>query len=75
MQTTSVARQTHRLRAAREERGKSLRYVAERAGIDPAHLSRVERGQANLSIDSLRRLASVLGLHELVTLLEPYTRP
>lgn len=54
-----------RFRAVREARGLSLREVARRANLNPAHLSRFERGQAGLSIDSLRRLADVLGLEEL----------
>jgi transcriptional regulator with XRE-family HTH domain len=53
-------------------RGLGLRETAERAGITPAHLSRVERGQRQLSVDALGRLAEVLGLDELVRLLAPY---
>ena len=53
-------------------RGKSLRETARLAGIDPAHLSRVERGQRNLSVEALARVAGVLGLTELATLLAPY---
>jgi transcriptional regulator with XRE-family HTH domain len=50
----------------------SLRQVAANAKLDPGHLSRVERGEATLSIESLTRLAGVLGLRELEGLLEPY---
>lgn len=53
-------------------RGLGLRETAERAGMTPAHLSRVERGQRQLSVDALGRLAEVLGLDELVRLLAPY---
>jgi transcriptional regulator with XRE-family HTH domain len=53
-------------------RGKGLRETAFRAGINPAHLSRVERGEKQLSVDALYRLAGVLGLTELAKLLEPY---
>ncbi len=62
------------LRAVREARGFGLRCVADKAGIDPAHLSRVERGQAALSVNALRRLAQVLELRELDRLLAPYVR-
>ncbi|MFG2837058.1 helix-turn-helix domain-containing protein [Streptomyces zaomyceticus] len=62
------------LRAVRAARGMGLREVAERAGIDPGHLSKVERGQKQLSVDSLHRLAAVLGLHELASLLTPYVQ-
>jgi transcriptional regulator with XRE-family HTH domain len=52
----------------------SLRQAAALAGIDTGQLSRVERGQSGLSVDSLARLAGVLGLVELTRLLEPYRR-
>lgn len=60
------------LRAVRIARGKGLRETAQLAGIDPAHLSRVERGERQLSVEALGRLAEVLGLTELATLLAPY---
>lgn len=50
----------------------TLRSVARRSGIDPGHLSKVERGEKQLSLESLHRLAVVLGLNELATLLRPY---
>jgi transcriptional regulator with XRE-family HTH domain len=58
-----------RLRAVRELKGLTLTETAKRAGIAPAHLSRVERGMRGLSVESLARLAGVLGLHELEGLL------
>ncbi len=60
------------LRAVRMAHGMTLRTVAERSGIDPGHLSKVERGQKQLSIESLHRLAVVLELSELAKLLAPY---
>jgi transcriptional regulator with XRE-family HTH domain len=60
------------LRGVRISRGLSLRDVARRAEIDPGHLSRVERGERQLSIEALGRLARVLGLAELSKLLQPY---
>lgn len=60
------------LRAVRVARGWKLREVAERSGIDPGHLSKVERGEKNLSVESLYRLAVVLELRELAALLAPY---
>jgi transcriptional regulator with XRE-family HTH domain len=56
----------------RQAHGLSLRQAAARAGIDPGHLSRVERGRGGLSIEALARLAKVLGLRELERLLKPY---
>lgn len=60
------------LRAVRIARGRGLRETARAAGITPAHLSRVERGERQLSVEALARLAEVLGLTELATLLAPY---
>lgn len=60
------------IRALREANGLSLRETARRAEMDPAHLMRVERGEAGLSIDSLQRLARILGPAELAKLLNPY---
>lgn len=60
------------LRAVRIAQGLSLKEAARRARMDPAHLSRVERGEKQLSVDSLGRLAEVLGLRDLVRLLAPY---
>jgi transcriptional regulator with XRE-family HTH domain len=40
--------------------------------MDAGHLSKVERGQAGVSVDQLKRLADILGLTELSTLLAPY---
>jgi transcriptional regulator with XRE-family HTH domain len=69
---TSQQRRIPPVRALREANGLSLRETARRAGMDPAHLLRVERGEAGLSIDSLQRLASVLGPERLAQMLEPY---
>lgn len=60
------------IRAVRQARGLALRAVARQAGLDPGHLSRLERGQRRLSLESLSRLAKVLDLRELTRLLEPY---
>lgn len=60
------------LRTVREAQGLSLREAARRAQLDPGHLSRVERGEASLSIEALARLARVLGLGELARLLSQY---
>jgi transcriptional regulator with XRE-family HTH domain len=56
----------------REARGLGLREVARRTEIDPSHLSRIERGTAQPTVDALARLARVLGLTELERLLRPY---
>lgn len=74
MQTTSAPAQIKLppLRAVREARGLGLRETANRAQIDPGHLSRVERGTRMLSFDALLRLARVLELRELERMLQLY---
>ena len=60
------------LRAVRIAKGKGLRETALAARITPSHLSLVERGKRQLSVEALARLAEVLDLHELAKLLAPY---
>ena len=50
------------LRAIRIARRRTLREVAERAGLSESFLSQVERGRASASIASLRRIADGLGV-------------
>ncbi len=62
-------------RAVRESQGLSLREVAGRTDIDPAHLSRIERGLAQPTLPVVHRLAKTLGLTKLEKLLRTYTEP
>lgn len=50
------------IRAKRIEMGKSLRCVAQRTGLTPSFLSQVERGLAEPSVASLRKIAEALGV-------------
>lgn len=68
-----AARPVPPLRAVRIAQGKGLREVARASQIDPAQLSRVERGRGSLSVEALARLARTLELRELGRLLAPYT--
>ena len=49
-----------RIRAIRERQGRSLRSVAEAAGVSESFLSQVERGVASPSVASLRGIATAL---------------
>ena len=60
------------LKAVREAHGLVLRDVAERAYVDQGQLSRVERGLSGLSVESLARVAGVLGLDDLERALRPH---
>ncbi|MFI5165763.1 MAG: helix-turn-helix domain-containing protein [Thermoanaerobaculales bacterium] len=52
------------LRAERARRGEALRALAQRVGVDPAYLSRVESGKTRASRALLCSLAGALGLPE-----------
>jgi transcriptional regulator with XRE-family HTH domain len=66
-----------RLRAIRTLRRATLKTVAERANLSESFLSQVERGRANASVGSLKRIAAALGVN-VADLFEPNgstTRP
>lgn len=50
-----------KVRELRETRGLSLKALAAEAGVSESFVSQVERGVANPSVASLRRLAAALG--------------
>lgn len=49
------------IKALRQDQQLSLQVVAERAGISPSHLSRIERGLTVPSYDVLDRIADAIG--------------
>jgi transcriptional regulator with XRE-family HTH domain len=51
-----------RLRSIRQLRRRTLRDVAENAGLSESFLSQVERGRTSASISSLQRIAASLGV-------------
>ena len=59
-----------RLRAIRRLRRATLKTVAERAELSESFLSQVERGRANASVGSLKRIAAALGVN-VADLFEP----
>lgn len=50
------------IRAARLDRGFSQEALADAAGIDRSHMGKIERGERNVSILNLARVADALGL-------------
>ena len=50
-----------RIRELREERGLLGKELAELVGIDPANLSRLEKGKYSVGLDILCRIAGALG--------------
>jgi transcriptional regulator with XRE-family HTH domain len=49
------------IRAAREQRGLSLRELARRVNVSPSFISQIELGKANPSVGTLYTVVSVLG--------------
>lgn len=59
-----------RLRAKRQELGISQEELADRAGLHRTYVGSVERGERNISIDNMERLAQAMAL-DLSNLLAP----
>ena len=51
------------LRAHRESARRTLSEIAAEAGLSPAHLSEVERGRKEISVERLVAVTHALGLH------------
>jgi len=51
-----------RLRSLREQRGWSQEYCAEQCGLHRTYIGAVERGERNLTLDTVDRIASAFGL-------------
>lgn len=49
-----------RIASSREERGRSQRFVAQRAHLDPTHLSRIETGKVHPTVGTAMRIAGAL---------------
>lgn len=52
------------IRLRREARGISLRGFARQSNLSPAHLSKIERGHASPSLETLTRIVNELDLHD-----------
>ncbi len=51
-----------KIRAAREKSGMTLRELAAKTGLTYSHIARIEKGEHNVSLDTLATLLNTLGL-------------
>jgi XRE family transcriptional regulator, regulator of sulfur utilization len=51
-----------RIRGLRQQKGWSQEELADKAGLHRTYIGAIERGEQNVSIDNLERLAKVFGL-------------
>lgn len=61
------------IRARREALGESQEAFASSIGVHRTYLGGVERGERNLTLQSVERLADLLGVEPLGLLIEPQT--
>lgn len=52
----------HRIKTLREEKQMDAKTLAQKAGITPANMSRIEQGKYSPGLDILCRIASALGM-------------
>lgn len=52
----------NRIKSIRKEKGWSQEELAFRAGIHPAYLGTVERGEKSVTLDSLEKIINALGV-------------
>ena len=50
------------IRAARKEGGLSQEALADAAGLDRSHMGKIERGERNVSVLNVARVADALGV-------------
>ena len=57
----SLRRLGDAVRAARKERGMSQEALADAAGIDRSHMGKIERGERNVTLLNVTRIAKAIG--------------
>jgi transcriptional regulator with XRE-family HTH domain len=53
----------HRVRELRKQMGFSQERLASLAGVDRSYLGQLERGEKNVSLQNMAKIASALGVH------------
>jgi len=57
----SLKRLGEAVRAARKDRGMSQEALADAAGIDRSHMGKIERGERNVTLLNVTRIAKAIG--------------
>lgn len=65
------ARLARRIRLERERQGLSQEALADKAALHRTYIGSVERGERNISIDNIERIAEALGVSPSSLLEEP----
>jgi transcriptional regulator with XRE-family HTH domain len=60
-----------RVRELRKKKGLSQETLALEAGLDGSYVGGVERGERNISLENIEKLASALGVHPSLLLRVP----
>ena len=64
-----------RVRELRSRRGMTQRELARRAGMHPSYVGGVERGERNVTLDAVERLADALQVAAADLMLDPHPGP
>lgn len=62
------------IRRARKARGLTQEALAHECGLAMRHIGRIERGEVNVSVETLGKLGELLGLHPSEFLMEENSR-
>ena len=65
---------SHNLKKIRLQKGFSQESLADECGLHRTYVSSVERGERNITVDSMERLAIALGV-DIRDLLKPHDEP
>ena len=61
------------IRTLRESKGYSQEELAEKAGLKRSYMGHIERGDKNVTLTTLRRIAIALNVHPSILLIESGT--
>ncbi len=74
MKSDAIKHFGQHIRSLREQRGISQEALASRAGIHRTYMGGVERGERNISLKNIIRIAEALGVSPKALFLDPKER-